>query len=128
VEDRELSGRALRTSCVLAVLPLGASAESAEVDLHGLHREAVESFTAWDGDRDGFVASIEAMELTPERFAEADRDRDGKLTLVEWVDARFAELPEPGAAPADAPAGAAAPEEAAGPTAPPEAAAPGAAR
>ena len=32
------------------------------------------------------------MGLVPEVFAAADRDHDGKLSITEWVDARFAEL------------------------------------
>ncbi len=123
MEDRELSGRraAFRASCLLALLSLAASAEPAAeesgaeppaaqdaeaagapaaVDLHRLHLEAAESFYSWDGDRDGFVAALEAIEMTPERFAGADRDRDGRLSLVEWVDARFAETSAPGVPPA----------------------------
>jgi hypothetical protein len=96
-----LAARRLRgAACALALLPLGARAEPASeaaprgapaeaVDLHQLHRQAAESFYATDGDRDGSVAAPEAMEMTPERFEAADRDGDGKLTLVEWVDARF---------------------------------------
>jgi len=77
-----------------AVGPSGEPGAEA-VDLHRLHQEAAESFTAWDGDRDGFVAAPEAMEMTPEAFAAADRDGDGKLSLVEWVDARFPDAPAP---------------------------------
>jgi hypothetical protein len=68
----------------------GEAAASPAIDLHRLHQEAAESFYTWDGDRDGSVAAPEAMEMTPEAFAAADRDRDGKLSLLEWVDARFA--------------------------------------
>jgi hypothetical protein len=82
----------------IADAPATAAAEApAAVDLHRLHQEAAESFTAWDGDRDGFVAALEAMEMTPEAFAAADRDGDAKLSLVEWVDARFAGAPAPAA-------------------------------
>ena len=89
-------------ACALAVLPVAARAGSEPspegppaagpgeaVDPNELHRQAAESFYASDGDRDGFVVALEAMEMTPDRFAAADRDHDGKLTLVEWVDARF---------------------------------------
>ena len=76
-----------------AEAPAEAPAATPAVDLHRLHQEAVESFYTWDGDRDGFVAALEAMEMTPEDFVAADRDGDGKLTLVEWVDARFAATP-----------------------------------
>ena len=78
-------------------------AQPPAVDLRQLHREAAESFYATDGDRDGFVAALEAMEMTPESFQAADRDRDGKLTLVEWVDARFEAVPALRASPAVAP-------------------------
>jgi hypothetical protein len=69
--------------------PPRGGAQPEDADLLQLHREAAESFYATDGDRDGFVAALEAMEMSAESFQAADRDRDGKLTLVEWVDARF---------------------------------------
>jgi hypothetical protein len=61
-------------------------------ELNQLHRTAAEEFYAADGDRDGVLPALEAMEMTPERFEAADRNRDGKLTLVEYVDARFLEI------------------------------------
>ena len=95
-----LGSRALHTACLIAVLPLSARGEP--VDRNQYHRQALETFTEQDGDRDGLLQSVEAMDLTAERFEAADRDRDGKLTLVEYVDARFEEIAVPSPPPADA--------------------------
>ncbi len=83
-----------------AIPPAPGDTAPPAVDFRQLHREAAESFYATDGDRDGFVMALEAMEMTPESFQAADRDRDGKLTLVEWVDARFEAVAAPRASPA----------------------------
>ena len=99
-----LGSRALRTACLVAVLPLSARGEP--VDRNQQHRQALETFTEQDGDRDGLLQSVEAMDLTTERFEAADRDRDGKLTLVEYVDARFEEIAVPASPPAGASPGA----------------------
>jgi hypothetical protein len=86
--------------------------EPVEVARHRVHREAVEAFALLDVDENDALEIVETVGLAPESFEAADRDRDGRLTIVEWVDARFAELPPatpPPAAPqasqAAAPAG-----------------------
>lgn len=95
-----LASRGLRAACLLALLPLSARAEPGDRNQH--HRQAALTFTEQDGDRDGVLQSVEAVDLTVERFEAADRDHDGKLTLVEYVDARFEEIAAPAAAPAGA--------------------------
>jgi hypothetical protein len=119
-ERRAPSGaRALRIAGLLALLALPARGEPAPEAASGeapsaasdaaaspapeppapsgpernqIHRQAAEAFYAADGDRDGVLQALEAMELAPERFESADRNHDGKLTLVEFVDARFVEI------------------------------------
>lgn len=103
---------ALGALLVLAVLPLGARAEEAAappgVDFGREHRSAVEAFTQSDEDRNGQLEPSEATGLSPESFQAADRDGSGKLTLVEWVDARFEAIGAPG--PIAAPGAPTAPE------------------
>jgi hypothetical protein len=78
-------------------------AAPAGVDRNARHRRAAEAFYASDGDRDGFLRAVEAVELSPAGFEAADRDGDGRLTLVEYVDARFEEVEAASAPPAGAP-------------------------
>ena len=61
-------------------------------DRNQVHREAVETFEQLDVDHDGGLQQVETFNLAAEVFASADRDGDGRLTIVEWVDARFAEF------------------------------------
>ena len=51
----------------------------------------MDAFSMIDSDRDGYLATAEVL-LTPEQFAQADRDQDGRVGLVEFIDSRYGQF------------------------------------
>lgn len=59
------------------------------IDREEFHRRSVELFYFLDKDRKGYLVLVDIKGLTPEDFKAANRKSDGKLTLEEFVNARF---------------------------------------
>ncbi len=61
-----------------------------ELDREEFHHRMVQIFYFADTDRDGLVSLGELKVFDEEKlFRDADRDRDSKISLKEFVDARF---------------------------------------
>jgi len=61
-----------------------------EIDREEFHRRMVHIFYFADVDRDGFVSRGQLMVFDEDTlFIVADRDRDSRISLKEFVDARF---------------------------------------
>ena len=70
--------------------PVAEAAAAPALDRHRVHREAVLAFSEADGNRDGALEKTEVTSAEAEGFDVLDVDHDGRLTLTEFVDARFA--------------------------------------
>lgn len=71
------------------------------IDLDEFHKDIVRSFAALDHNRDGYISEDEVTALPDgkrakfifkEMLAKADRDKDGRLSFKEVVEARMAYL------------------------------------
>jgi Ca2+-binding EF-hand superfamily protein len=51
----------------------------------------MDAFSKIDSDQDGYLAADEVL-LTPEQFVEVDRDQDGKVGLLEFIDSRYGQF------------------------------------
>jgi Ca2+-binding EF-hand superfamily protein len=60
-----------------------------KVDREEFHRRSVELFYFLDKDRKGYLVLVDIKGLTPEDFKAANQKADGKLTLDEFLNARF---------------------------------------
>ncbi len=79
-----------------AYAPRAAHAEAdtnddGRVDREEFHHRMVEIFFHGDRDKDGFMTSseLEKAVLFPGDFEDADRNKDGKISLYEFVGVRF---------------------------------------
>src|SRR5262245_42724115 len=61
----------------------------AKIDREEFHRRSVELFYFLDKDRKGYLVIVDLRGLSPEDFKAADRQGDGRLSLDEFVNARF---------------------------------------
>lgn len=60
-----------------------------KIDREEFHRRSVDLFYFLDQDRKGYLVLVDVKGLTPEDFKAANRKGDGRLTLDEFINARF---------------------------------------
>jgi len=63
--------------------------DDGKVDREEFHRRSVDLFYFLDKDRKGYLVLVDVKGLTAEDFKAANRKADGKLTLDEFLNARF---------------------------------------
>jgi Ca2+-binding EF-hand superfamily protein len=82
------NGRLKNAESMFAILDMDADRE---VTFREFALRKTDAFSKPDSDQDGYLAADEVL-LTPEQFAEADRDKDGKVGLLEFIDSRYGQF------------------------------------